>query len=97
MSDLFFSPKFDSYINQNLLSLIVGMVGLGIAEKYKLFYLGVLSGILSMFLVASVLLTMFAYSVNYLKKKFCSKTTENIEHNPTKVIIKGDVHVDLEK
>ena len=97
MSYISFSPKFDSYINQNLLSLLVGMVGLGIAERYELFYLGVLSGILSTFMVLSVLFTMLAYTVNYVKKRFCSKAIQNDEYNPTGIMVKGNIHIDLDK
>lgn len=89
--------EVDPYINQNLLTLIVGMVGLGIAEYHGFFYLRILSGMLSAFMMLSVLFTMLAYTVNYVKKKFCPEVIDSDKYNPMRVLLKGDVSIDIDK
>ena len=56
-------------LNQNLWGLLLGFVGTGVAEYYQLEVLFWFSCVIAGVLSVSVIITTFAYTVNYWKKK----------------------------
>lgn len=64
-----------SYVNQNLITLIVGFIALGYAEQHSgLIYLKFISLIFSILIGISVLCTMMVYTIDYiLKRLWCCK------------------------
>ncbi len=67
MSDV--SKEFKINLNQNLWGVLVGLLGLGIAEYYELCTLFWFAVVISLIMAVSVAVTMFAYTVNYWKEK----------------------------
>jgi hypothetical protein len=60
---------FKINLNQNLWGLVVGLVGLGVAEHFNLCTLFWFSVVVSVVTVASVGVTTLAYTINYWKNK----------------------------
>lgn len=61
--------QFKINLNQNLWGLIVGLVGLGVAERYNLCTLYWFSVVVSVVMVTSVSVTTLAYTINYWRNK----------------------------
>lgn len=61
--------QFKINLNQNLWGLVVGLVALGLAEYYNLCTLFWFSVAVSVVMVASVGVTILAYTTNYWKNK----------------------------
>lgn len=60
-------PKIN--INQNVIVLIVGIIGLGFSELYGLKTLYWISLLIAIVMGISVCLSMIYYTFNYIKKK----------------------------
>jgi len=63
------AEPFKINLNQNLWGLVVGLVGLGIAEHFSLCTLFLFAVVVSGIMVASVAFTTVAYTINYWKNK----------------------------
>ena len=61
--------KIDVYINQNVLVLIIGLVGIFVSKEYAIPELLLPSRILTFLMLISVLICMFAYTIHYWRKK----------------------------
>lgn len=61
--------NFKINLNQNLWGLVVGLGALGIAEFYNLCILFWFSIAVSLIMVISVAVTMWAYTINYWRNK----------------------------
>lgn len=62
-------PKLDVYINQNVVVLIVALLGLGFSEFYNLKTLYMLSLIMSIWMGISVCASMSWYTIRYINKR----------------------------
>ncbi len=62
-------PKQTPNLNQNVWILVIALLGVGIAEYFKLKVLLILGIILSVIAYTSILYTTIAYSINYWDKK----------------------------
>lgn len=63
------SENFKINLNQNLWVLIVGFIGLGLAEYFKLPKLLTLSYFLTIISIISVTVTLLFYTINYCRTK----------------------------
>lgn len=60
-------------INQNVLVLIVGLTGLGVAEYFNLYWLKFFTFYISLVMSLTVTISMSVYSWNYIKKNLISQ------------------------
>lgn len=65
--DMVKMPKIS--VNQNVLVLIVGLIGLGFSEMYGLKTLYIFSFIISAVIGVSVIISMIWYTYRYMKNK----------------------------
>ena len=63
---------FKINLNQNLWGLVVGLIGLGVAEHFNLCRLLWLSLVMSVVMVVSVSITTYAYTINYWRSRMRS-------------------------
>lgn len=61
--------QFKINLNQNLWGLVVGLIGLGVAEHFNLCTLFWFAVVVSGVMVLSVIFTTIAYTINYWKEK----------------------------
>lgn len=61
--------QFKINLNQNLWGLVVGLVGLGVAEHLSLCTLFWFAVVVSVIMALSVAFTTLAYTINYWKEK----------------------------
>lgn len=64
------TENFKINLNQNIWGLILALLTLGTAEYYELCTLYWFGLVLSIITSLSFLITLFAYTINYYKKKF---------------------------
>lgn len=64
------TQNFKINLNQNLWGLTISLIALGCSEKYQLSDLEIISVVLAVVMGVSVIITTFAYTYKYCKRKW---------------------------